>query len=535
MPFDALPVSILDPHIPNLRTDGSGPDTSTLAGILADEQWHGAWDALPASEAERLEDMLAAIVGEDGAWAEAQPERATVPAWQFVGGLLCHPLTEAPCEPQADADSIAAAAEQAAADAASEAEIDAQIAAWRAEREATPQLEPEVAARMSNVTPFPRDAAAQARIDALPPGQRSFADIARATRPQRTASLTLLTPADCAASQPRGYVVKGLIAPRDLVLMVAKPGGGKSALAPAIGYAVAQGRTVFGRRTKAGTVLYIPCEDPHGMRQRVHALKLTHGDAPDFLTVAGVSDLFSPDSPDPDGLHDLAAQMRPALIVIDTLAAAWRGIDENEGADMARVIKTSRHLADEGCAVMLLCHPAKAGPNDGIARGHGSLNGDADVSIALDWLPDGSAISVRLTKNRNGPAYGEGMAFTIKGVRIGTDEDGDAIFAPVAHETDATAAPAKGKPTADAVALGILTALIASQGQPLPADEGYPAGAAGVPEEVWRCECDAQRLSTAEKLGSRDRAFRRAFESLRFARKVGTRDGLVWLLPEGIP
>ena len=78
MPFDNLPVSILQPHIPNTTTD-------TLAAILADEQWCGDWVGLPKAEADRFEDMLGAIVGDDGEWAEAQPLRVNAPAWRFTG------------------------------------------------------------------------------------------------------------------------------------------------------------------------------------------------------------------------------------------------------------------------------------------------------------------------------------------------------------------------------------------------------------------------------------------------------------------
>ena len=351
----------------------------------------------------------------------------------------------------------------------------------------------------------------------------------RADTPKRSSALRVLTPTDCAASVPRGYIVKGLIAPRDLFLMVAKPGGGKSALAPSIGYAIAQGQPVFGRRTKPGLVLYVPVEDPHGMRQRVHALKRERGDAANFLIVEGVADLFSAASPDPAALLELATDRRPALIVIDTMAAAWRGLEENEGRDMARVISVCRSLNETGTAVMLLCHPNKSAVSDGIARGHSSLNGDADVGMALEWAADGGAIGVRLTKNRNGPTHGAGMAFTIRGVRVGTDEDGDAIYAPVADEIEGTLAAHRKEPTANETALAILTGLIASEGQPLPDGDGYPPGLSGVADTAWRDECDRRRLSISDVAANRGRAFQRAFKKLLADRAVEARDGVVWI------
>lgn len=376
-----------------------------------------------------------------------------------------------------------------------------------------------------------REAATQARIDALPPGQRTFASVAGLVnqRNQRTANLRRLKPADCAASKPRGYIIKGLIAPGDLVLMVAKPGGGKSTIAPSIGYAIARGEPVFGRRTKPGVVFYVPVEDPHGMKQRVHALKLTHGDAPDFNLIEGVADLLSADSPDSAALSDLVRSDAPALVIIDTLAAAFRGLEENASQDMGRVIAVCRTLTDMGAAVLLLHHPAKGIGGDGTARGHGSLDGDADVSLLLDPPPDGGAILVRLGKNRNGPAYDDSMGFTIRSVRIGTDEDGDSIFAPVAAEVDGKSVPSSRVPKSHTMALGFLADLVASQGQPLPATDGFPDGVRGVSEEAWRAECDQRRLSTAETDANRTRVFRRVYSELLFKRKIAARDGLVWL------
>jgi hypothetical protein len=88
-------------------------------------------------------------------------------------------------------------------------------------------------------------------------------------------------------------VVKGLIAPRDVLILFGPPGAGKSVIGPHIAYAVARGVAMFGRRTRGGPVLYVAAEDPHGMRQRVTALRLAHGDAPGFWLVEGVSDLLA--------------------------------------------------------------------------------------------------------------------------------------------------------------------------------------------------------------------------------------------------
>jgi hypothetical protein len=145
----------------------------------------------------------------------------------------------------------------------------------------------------------------------------------------------LLFPADCDNGPRRGYIVKGLIAPGDVVAVIGHPGTGKSVIAPHLAYALAQGRPAFGMRTKAGSVLYAAAEDHSGMRQRVAALWRKHGDAPDFAMV-DIGNLRNP--PDAAELLDFVYASKQSLVVIDTIGAAWAGMDENSAPDMGNVV-----------------------------------------------------------------------------------------------------------------------------------------------------------------------------------------------------
>jgi hypothetical protein len=102
----------------------------------------------------------------------------------------------------------------------------------------------------------------------------------------RVGMLQVLTPDDCETAIPRAYVVKGLINRSDMAMISATYGTGKSAWAPALGYAIAQGRPFFhGIRVKQVPVVYVASEDGDGMTVRVRVLKKQFGSAPDFYLI----------------------------------------------------------------------------------------------------------------------------------------------------------------------------------------------------------------------------------------------------------
>ena len=371
------------------------------------------------------------------------------------------------------------------------------------------------------------------RAETVRAGLAGVEIVAPEPQPRAPSGLRLLTPADCAMAAPRGYIVKQLCAPRDLLIVYGQPGTGKSALLPYLGYCIARGAPAFGKRTRAGLVLYVATEDEHGLAGRVHALRIEHGNTGNFLLVQGLRDLFSPASPDRAALRDLVAERRPVLTVLDTVASSFPGLQENEAESMDCVIRYARDLAETGGgAVALAHHTPKAGTSP---RGHGSLFGAADVGIHLERAsddPDAPTVA-RLQKNRNGPS-GVAVAFQIKPVTIGRDEDGDATTAIVAVEIDpATLRPGGKLAEAEASALALLRGLASSPttaGATLAPDG---SGATAVPDAAWKEACWATPLTTkaassAPNPNTRRTATRRAIKGLEQRGIIGQEHGLVW-------
>ena len=259
--------------------------------------------------------------------------------------------------------------------------------------------------------------------------ESDFDDLPALPEPEKPkpSTLAFLTPDECEASPARKYLIKGLLAEKDVACIFGAPGAGKSLIAPFLGYMLAQGNEAFGMRTKVGGVFYVASEDSHGMRGRVKALRKAHGSAQAFELVEGVSNLLIKESPDCLALKNAVKAKRPALIFIDTLAMAFPGLEENSAEAMGRVVAVARALTRWGAAVVLIHHDTKS--ESGTPRGHSLLNGALDVALHVKRDAEAGIIRGKLTKNRNGSCERD-IAFTIAADSFGFDDDGDPLTFP---------------------------------------------------------------------------------------------------------
>ena len=342
--------------------------------------------------------------------------------------------------------------------------------------------------------------------DALRDMFDSDPDLPKEDKPQRReSSLTFRTPDQCADMETRRYIIKGLLAESDVAAVIGAPGVGKSLMAPRLAYAVAQGADVFGHRTRKGGVMYVASEDESGMRARITALRSDHGDADGFTLVGNVTSLF-PGSADLKALRNAVKDRNPSLIVIDTLAMSFPGLDENSADGMGQVVAAARSLTVDGAGVILVHHDTKAG--DGLPRGHSLLNGALDMSLYLSRDQNGNVIG-KPSKNRNGSCDTQ-MAFRI-GVRtLGVDEDGDDITTAIAEDLASDYEPPKTDRLSGSEkgAEEILKQLGETDG------------------DTWRDAAMAGRIvSAADEPNNRRRAFNRAKEALIRKDRVVFEDG----------
>jgi hypothetical protein len=176
-----------------------------------------------------------------------------------------------------------------------------------------------------------------------------------------------------------GYVVDGILYLDTLAWLHGKPGCGKSFVALDWAGCIASGLPWQDRVVTQGPVLYVIAEGVSGLRPRVRAwedyTRLRSGVT--FLPVA--VQFFQP--VDLAAIIQLAQELHPALIVIDTQARVTVGADKNSAKDMGEFVAAADRIrqASRAC-VLLVHHEARAGEN---MRGSTALEGAAATLVRV--------------------------------------------------------------------------------------------------------------------------------------------------------
>ena len=228
------------------------------------------------------------------------------------------------------------------------------------------------------------------------------------------------------------WAVPGII-PEGLTILGGRPKKGKSFMALQIAHSIATGGKFFDRDVEQGEVLYYALEDnQRRIKERLIHMGVRPGTPITFryeikpLHEGGISELFTE-----------IIQDRYRYIVVDTLAKASRGIDQNKQALMSRVWaeiqteaiqhnlplqfndhtrKPSIYNSDPiddimgstiktGAADAILAIYTEQGKPGARLMGRGREIEDVDLRISWDpetfcWQCDGSSAEIRLSESK---------------------------------------------------------------------------------------------------------------------------------------
>jgi KaiC/GvpD/RAD55 family RecA-like ATPase len=224
-----------------------------------------------------------------------------------------------------------------------------------------------------------------------------------------------LTPDQVMALPTPEWLIKDILPQTGLTFVYGAPKSGKSFVVLDMALKVVNGQPWFGRPTKQGGVLYIAGEGAGGFKNRYKAWHQHNNTQPNAAMRLKPTAIDLGDDDDlVKLLNTVRAQINDAkLVVIDTLARATPGIDENDAASMGKVVQVCDMIWRELNVCVLLVHHSGKDEGRGM-RGSSALLGAADA-----------VLQVRREKDEDGYALADGR------IRIDAMKDaemGDDIY-----------------------------------------------------------------------------------------------------------
>ena len=231
--------------------------------------------------------------------------------------------------------------------------------------------------------------------------------------------------ADGAISDTAQPLIKGLLDQGAMSVLYGDSNVGKTFVAMDMGYHIASGLPYAKLRTEHMFVIYVAMEGGRGAKRRLAALrdKFKPAAKPLFKLLPSAVDLRRSDVELNDFISALKAvdtgEHRIGLIVVDTLARAMAGGDENSSVDMGAVVKNVGAVqAAIDAHVMVVHHTGKDRAKG--ARGHTSLRAATDTELEVG---EGT---IAVTKQRDLDKSWT-SAFSLEVRQLGLDRDGDPV------------------------------------------------------------------------------------------------------------
>lgn len=330
--------------------------------------------------------------------------------------------------------------------------------------------------------------------------------------------------------------VQGLLTEQSAIVVYGQSNSGKTFWFTDLALHIVAGIPWNGRRVDQGGVVYCVLEGGSGFHNRIAAWKEETGyggyDLP-FVAIPSSMNLLSPDG-DVDRLIDTimlaASQMKVPvkLVVIDTLARAFAGGNENASEDMNLLVTNMDKIRQRTQSAVAFVHHSGKDQAKG-ARGHSSLRAAIDTEIEVVDTEIGGVRTATVVKQRDLES-GATFQFSLKVIEVGQNKHGEAVTTCVVDYDNAQpliAAPRRALKGHNKRAFEVLTDLCGASGQS--GHVGVPSGALSVPEQWWR-DRFYDRAMPGDSDDAKQKAFRRAADALIADHLVGMSNRRVWVV-----
>ena len=204
------------------------------------------------------------------------------------------------------------------------------------------------------------------------------------------------------------WLISGWLSVGDKSIIGGPSQSGKSFLAIHAGMCIALGREFFGADVKQGLVVYQAGEGARGVKKRIRAWRRHFGVEFDrstaFVMLQSPVNLYSTDGdtgPLIEEIRHIASQFDVPLrmVVIDTLATAAVGAEENSAKDMGMVMANIARINEATRAHVCLVHHMAKGKNE--LRGSGAIYAALDSTIYVTRNEETKIRTARLGKQKD--------------------------------------------------------------------------------------------------------------------------------------
>ena len=174
-----------------------------------------------------------------------------------------------------------------------------------------------------------------------------------------------------------------------MAALYGKPGTFKSFIALHLAAMIGSGIPVLGNEVIQGDVVYIAGEGGAGLKARRDAVIKAHDvKDPKVYFLRAQLDLRSSETDREALLAEIAKHdLKPVLVILDTLSRAFAGGNENSSDDMGKFISHVTAIQLRlNTAVLIVHHTGKDEARG--QRGHSSLNGAVDAELEVQKLSE---------------------------------------------------------------------------------------------------------------------------------------------------
>lgn len=221
--------------------------------------------------------------------------------------------------------------------------------------------------------------------------------------------------------------VQGLLTENTMSVVYGASNCGKTFFMSDLSFHVAQGKEWRNKRVEKGNVMYLSLEGQRGIDNRINAYKLENKvDINGFLRVPCPINFVSEKDDDIPLFVEFVKGANSKfgsdikLIVIDTLARALGGGDENSGVDMGLLVKHSDLIRQHTKAHICFIHHSGKDESKK-ARGHSSLRAAVDTEIEISRKDGDDFSNIKIQKQRD-MDIGDDMQFKLKRIVLGQNK-----------------------------------------------------------------------------------------------------------------